>query len=347
MNKLYRCFLLTGWLIAGGPRTGIPVRAVQPEPYFPVSGDTAWETCKPSELDWDETAMSALKTFLKASRTKAFIILADGRIALEWYGKGHTANSVHEWNSAGKTLITTAVGVARHRGLLRLDDPVSVHLGNGWTNMPGDKERLITIRHLLSMTSGIDETRLLDVRRNLTYAADAGTRWAYGTVFRKLMDVVAAASGQPFDVFFDHAVARPIGLDGSWHHGLISTIYHSTARGMARFGLLALHLGSWAGIQVVDAAFFRESIAPSQPFNPSYGYLWWLNGQSTYLLPRNPHIHPGPLLPNAPTDLYAAMGANDQRLYVIPSRNLVVVRLGNATPDFDRQVWTHLNALIN
>jgi CubicO group peptidase (beta-lactamase class C family) len=125
---------------------------------------------------------------------------------------------------------------------------------------------------------------------------------------------------------------------------------------MARFGLLALNKGKWNTEQVVNEAFFTESTSTSQAINPSYGYLWWLNGKSKFLLPNDQTVYPGTLIPNAPADMYAAMGAKDQRIYVIPGRKMVVIRMGEASdaanPDFavsgfDNALWEKINAVIN
>lgn len=87
--------------------------------------------------------------------------------------------------------------------------------------------------------------------------------------------------------------------------------------------------------------------------NPSYGYLNWLNGQSTYRLPGLQTVYAGPLVPAAPQDLYAALGKDDPKIYVSPSQRLVVVRMGDAadsarlaTSDFDNALWIQLNAAM-
>jgi CubicO group peptidase (beta-lactamase class C family) len=85
----------------------------------------------------------------------------------------------------------------------------------------------------------------LVIKSNLTYLADAGTRWSYSNVFQILMDVVAAASDQEFETYFDAKLKNKIGMDGYWDNGVIFKIYNSTTRSMARFGLLALNNGKW------------------------------------------------------------------------------------------------------
>ncbi len=329
---------------------------VNPEDmYYPANTGTSWETRSVSSLGWNQHAVQPLKNFLQEKNTRAFLILVNGRIVLEEYFNGHNAAAEWEWNSAGKTLVATTTGLAKQNGLAAFDQKVSDYIGTGWTNMPIEKEELIKVKHLLTMTSGIDDTKQLVIKSNLTWVADAGTRWAYGNVFQKLTDVVAAASGQTFETYFNANLKNKIGMDGRWNFGLIFTIYHSTARSMARFGLLALNNGKWKEEQLVDESFIRESTSTSQSINPSYGYLWWLNGKQQYMLPNGQTVFQGTLIPNAPADMYAAMGAMDQRLYVIPSRKMVIVRMGEAAdpanPDFavsgfDNALWEKINDLI-
>ena len=85
-----------------------------------------------------------------------------------------------------------------------------------------------------------------------------------------------------------------------------------------------------------------------------YGYLWWLNGKSSYHLPQTQIEFNGTLIPNAPADMYAALGKNDQKIYIVPSKKLVIIRMGDAgdgenfaLSNFDNDLWEKLNALIN
>ncbi len=333
-----------------------PKPGQEPALYFPSNSGSAWETTSISTLGWNQSAVASLKDFLIEKNTKSFMILVNGRIVMEEYFNGHTSSTEWEWNSAGKTLVATTTGIARQEGLLNLADKASDYLGTEWTNMPIEKENLITVKHLLTMTSGIDDTKQSVIKNNLTYIADAGTRWAYGNVFQKLTSIVADASNKNFETYFNEKLKNKIGMDGRWNFGAVFTIYHSTTRSMARFGLLALNKGKWKSEQIVNEAYFTESTSTSQNINPAYGYLWWLNGKTTYMLPTMQTVFSGTLVPNAPADMYAAMGLNDQRIYVIPSKNMVVVRMGNASnPDnpnfavsgFDNALWEKINAVIN
>lgn len=324
--------------------------------YFPPNGVATWETKSIASLGWKQTAVQPLKDFLIQKNSKSFMILVNGRIVMEEYFNGHTASTTWQWNSAGKTLVATTTGIAQQEGLLNINTRASQYLGLGWTSAPLAKESLITSRHLLTMTSGLNDSSELVIRPNLTYMADAGTRWSYHNVFQKLMDVVAAASSQNFETYFNTKLKDKIGMDGFWNNGLIFKIYHSNTRSMARFGLMALNKGKWKTESIINETFFNESVTTSQSINPSYGYLWWLNGKNNYMVPGGQTVFPGTLVPNAPSDMYAAMGAEDQRIYVVPSKNMVVIRMGDASDPgnpsfavsgFDNALWEKINALIN
>ncbi|TAD87750.1 MAG: class C beta-lactamase-related serine hydrolase [Bacteroidetes bacterium] len=357
MWKAVMLYLLMLLSVAACKKTGVkndtPGAAAM---YFPPLTSTAWETTPLSSLGWKQSGVQALKDYLMQKNTKSFMILVKGRIVMEEYFDGHTAATDWEWNSAGKTLVATTTGIAQQEGLLNINQKAHDYLGRGWTSMPLAKENLITVRHLLTMTAGNDDTKQLVIKPNLTYVADAGTRWAYSNIFQTLTDVVANASNKTFEAYFNEKLKQKIGMDGYWNFGTIFTIYHSTARSMARFGLLALNNGKWNNDQVVNEAFFKESTATSQSINPAYGYMWWLNGKATYMVPSLQTVFPGFLVPTAPADMYAAMGAKDQRIYVVPSKNMVVVRMGNAADPanpnfavsgFDSELWSKINGVIN
>jgi len=324
--------------------------------YFPPNTNPTWETKSISSLNWNQNAIQPLKDFLIQKNTKSFMILVNGRIVMEEYFNGHTSTDTWQWNSAGKTLVGTTTGIAQQEGLLDYNIKVSHYLGEGWTNAPLAKENLINSKHLLTMTSGLNDQNQLVIPSNLTYLADAGTRWSYHNVFQKLMDVVTEASNQEFETYFNAKIKNKIGMDGFWNNGVIFKIYHSNTRSMARFGLLALNKGKWNNEVIINETFFNESINSSQSINPSYGYFWWLNGKTSSMIPGGQEVYPGSLVSNAPTDMYAAMGASDQRIYVIPSKKMVVIRMGDASDPsnpnfavsgFDNELWSKINAVIN
>lgn len=323
--------------------------------YFPSNTNSNWETTSSTSLGWNQSQIQSLKDYLIQKNTKSFMILVNGRIVMEEYFDGHTQDATWQWNSAGKTLVSETTGIAQQEGLLDINNKVSQYIGNGWTNAPQAKEDLIKVSHVLTMSSGLTDTQLV-IPSNLTYLEDAGNRWSYSNVFQKLMDVVAASSNQDFESYFNTKLKNKIGMEGFWNNGVIFKIYHSNTRSMARFGLLSLNKGKWMNEQIINENYFNASISTSQNINPSYGYLWWLNGKSSYMVPSDQTVFPGFLVANAPADMYAAMGAEDQRIYVIPSRKMVIIRMGNASDPanpnfalsgFDNALWEKINAVIN
>ncbi|PJE43930.1 MAG: serine hydrolase [Flavobacterium sp.] len=325
--------------------------------YFPPSdGSNTWESKSVADLNWNQNAVQPLLDYLELKNTKSFIILVNGRIVMENYFNGHSATTPWYWASAGKTLTATVTGIAQEEGLININNKVSDYLGTGWTSAPLAKENLITCKNLLSMTSGLNDALGDDVSpANLQYVADAGTRWAYHNVYVKLQDVVAQASGQTWTNYFNTKLRDRIGMTGgAWINSDGLSVYWSTTRNMARFGLLSLNQGKWDGNTIVSSAYFNQATTTSQNLNQAYGYLWWLNGKSTYRLPGLQLQFNGTLIPNAPSDMYAALGKNDQKIYVIPSMKMVIIRMGEvANPEnptfalsgFDNELWDKINDL--
>jgi len=325
--------------------------------YFPPLNSDTWETESMTDLGWNETELQPLLSFLEEKNTKSFMILYNGRIIVERYFNGHNNAASWYWASAGKTLTATVSGIAQQEGLININNKVSDYLGTGWTSASIEKENLITCKNLLSMTSGLDDSLGDDVSAaNLQYKADAGTRWAYHNVYVKMQDVVAAASNQTWNSYFNTKLKDKIGMSGLWINLDNLSVYWSNTRSMARFGLLIYANGKWENTQIVPEAYLNEATNASQTINKAYGYLWWLNGKSSYHLPGLQFEFTGELVPNAPADMYAALGKNDQKIYVVPSKKLVIIRMGEvANPEnptfglsgFDDDLWGKINALID
>lgn len=332
--------------------------------YFPPLTGTTWQTLTPASQHFCQERIDSLYQFLDDHHTKAFILLKDGKIVLEKYFGNFVQDSIWYWASAGKSLTAFLVGQAQEQNLLHINDKTSDYLGLGWTSAPPDKEALITVRNQLSMTSGLDDlvpaTPTNPDPNNCTdpqclvYLADAGTRWAYHTgAYRLLHNVLAQASGMTIQQYTKNQVLDPAGMKGLW----FQDVFYSRARDMARFGLLMQAHGVWNGDTLLhDQAYYHDMIHSSQQLNKSYGYLWWLNGQQSFMLPTLQFVFPGPLIPNAPADMYAALGKNDQKIHVAPSKGWVVIRMGDAAGYtniggenvpilFDNAMWGYLNQL--
>jgi CubicO group peptidase (beta-lactamase class C family) len=167
--------------------------------------------------------------------------------------------------------------------------------------------------------------------------------------------IVTAAAKLPLETLTRDWLTAPLGMvDTAWRKrpAVLAGIGNDTGlvtspRDTARFGTMILHGGvAPDGKRIVSEQGFKAMFAPSAT-NPAYGRLWWLNG-SAYTLRALAGRVDGPLIKAAPADLVGALGAFDRRLYVVPSRKLVVVRMGAtaADKDFDQQLWLRLDAVI-
>lgn len=330
----------------------IPFGGVAQELYFPPVNGEAWETILPQSLCWNEAAIDSLYDYLEQENTKAFILLKDGKIVLEKYFGAHGKDSLWYWASAGKSLAAFLIGVAQQEKYLSVNDPVSKYLGVGWTSATPEQESKITIRNQLTMTSGLNEGSGIGPCTDdtcLTYKAAAGTRWAYHNAPYTLLDsVLQSASGKTFNEFVRMKLTDKTGITASYLRAGYNKVFFSTARSMARYGLLALSKGSWDGQPVLaDTVFFDQMVNTSQALNKSYGYLWWLNGKASYMQPQSQTVFEGALFPDAPADVIAALGANGQIINISPSRNMVVVRMGSASGVKESAAATASSSLSN
>ncbi len=322
--------------------------------YFPPLSGNTWDTLLPASLGWCQDKLDSLSDFLEVKNTKAFLLLKDGKIVMEKYYGNFTADSLWYWASAGKTLTAFVTGIAQQENYLSVDDTTSHYLGTGWTVCPPLKEEKITIRHQLTMTSGLNDAvpdHYCTLDTCLQYLADAGTRWAYHNGPYTLLDsVLEVACGQSLNSYITSRLKVPTGMTGAFFKIGYNNVFISNARSMARFGLLMLNQGNWNGNQILtDTAYYHQMITTSQSLNEAYGYLWWLNGKTTFMVPGLQFLFSGSLNPHAPADMYAALGKDGQIINVVPSMNLVYVRMGNAPAAgevpvvFNDSVWVKLN----
>ena len=332
--------------------------------FPPIGGD--WETVDPASVGWSAEGLDAVLEYAREQRSSGLVVAHRGRILAEAYWevlpsddqpnryqdlvaeRTDDGRSIEDVASVQKSVVSFLVGVARGKGLLTLEDPVVEHLGEGWSQAEPEAEAAILVRHLLSMSTGLGTDR--------SYQAPAGEKWMYNTnVYSRTMAVLEAASGLTADQYTAQWLTDRIGmLDSHWgprpwvRAGADANRvgFRTTASDLARFGVLVLAAGSWAGEDILgDATFLSESWLPSQPHNPSYGLLWWLNGQTRVMAGTSGEGVDGPLIPTAPGDTVAAQGALGRKLYVTPSLDLVVTRLGDSPArDFNTELWRLLMA---
>ncbi|MBK9270136.1 MAG: serine hydrolase [Saprospiraceae bacterium] len=303
--------------------------------YFPPTIGSQWETISAESLGWCTDPIDELYQYLENENTKAFLVLKDGKIVLEKYFDSFTQDSLWYWASAGKTMTSFLIGLAQQEGKLKISDSSSKYLGKGWTSCTESDESDITIWHQLTMTSGLDD-RNVDADCTspecLVCFRDPGERWSYHNAPYTLLDgVIENASGQTINQFMRERLLASTGIAGIYLKLGYNNVLFSKPRVMARFGLLMLNGGNWNNTPVLrDSDYHYDMIHSSQDINKSYGYLWWLNGQESYMVPGLQLAINGSISPNAPDDMYSAMGKNGQILNIVPSQNLIVVRMGDA-----------------
>jgi CubicO group peptidase (beta-lactamase class C family) len=235
------------------------------------------------------------------------------------------------------------VGIAIENGdLTGLDQAVADHVPE-WQGTPRDQ---ITLRHLVSMTSGLEWSAFDDYVVMATLAQDhtqhalgrqlavpPGSEWTYNNAAVQILEpVFRAATGLTIEQYAEQHLWSRIGMSASWAHDPAGnpTSYASvlaSCRDHARFGYLYLHGGRWAGAEVVPELFVSTSLAPSQAMNQGYGLLWWLNGHEPALTALMEPF-PGPISPASPPDMFGAHGFGNQFIDVFPSLDMIVVRFG-------------------
>ncbi|MCC6463081.1 MAG: serine hydrolase [Saprospiraceae bacterium] len=324
--------------------------------YFPPNNNTVWETISPQSLGYCPAEIDSLYQLLDQANSKAFLLLKDGKIVLEKYFDGFTKDSLWYWASAGKTMTAMLTGIAQQEGHLSLSDTTSEYLGKKWTSCTPAQEEKITVWHQLTMSSGLDDgvtDPYCTLSSCLQYKADAGTRWAYHNAPYTLLDgVLESATGQTLNAYYASKIRNPTGMNGLFLPSGYNNVLFSTPRSMARFGLLVLNKGNWNGTPILkDSAYFKQMVNTSQALNPSYGYLWWLNGKASYRVPGLQVSFPGPLFPDAPADMFAALGKNGQFISIVPSQNLLFVRMGDSPGVGEvpyllcNDIWAKINRL--
>jgi CubicO group peptidase (beta-lactamase class C family) len=328
--------------------------------YFPpLSPSGQWDTVSPASLGWCASKIAPLYDFLEQENTKGFIVLKDGKIALEKYFGTFTKDSLWYWASAGKTITSFLVGHAQEEGYLSVADTSTEYLGVGWTNCTPGQEEKITIRNQLTMTTGLDDgvpDNHCTIDTCLDCLADPGTRWAYHNAPYTLLEkVLETSTGKPVNTYTQLKLKEQTGMTGFWLTIGYDNVYFSIARSMARFGLLIQNQCTWDSDTLLhDTGYIHQMTNTSQQLNKSYGYLWWLNGKSSFMLPGSQIVIPGSYAPAAPADMFSALGKNGQILSISPGKGIVFVRMGDQ-PDsptseipnlFCNEIWEKLNEIM-
>ncbi|MCZ8132210.1 MAG: serine hydrolase [Steroidobacteraceae bacterium] len=280
---------------------------------------------------------------------QTFLVMQGGVVLAESYSNGGSTERRQLLASATKGFTGMLGAIAATDGLIGLDEPLAERALSEWRS-DAQKSR-ITYRHVLTMTSGLEE--LNDLPGWLSYLP-APVLHPAGTVFRYSGDpnifglaLERRLGGESVVDYFDRRLFRPLGMTVEWASNFsdgrpnLSGGAYATARDWARFGEFMRRTldGSWSGPALVSRALFDQVLAGNVA-HPAYGFYWWLkrpvpsdraavidaNNSNQYTRQIKPVVDD----PRIPSDLVWAAGAFGQRLYVIPSRSLTVLRNGPA-----------------
>jgi CubicO group peptidase (beta-lactamase class C family) len=283
-----------------------------------------WKSATPASQGMSPEGLDRVRVWLKDHGSKTGLVIRHGRIVGEWYFGDAKPDSQFLVYSTTKSFASTAAGLLIQDGKLALDTKV----GSVLPKVSPDGKKEITVRQLLSMSSGVHNNAMVnDLPDRFNYALyeapmdhAPGSKWDYNnTGLSILSPVIRAAAGKELDQVLNEKLFQPIGMAGadwSWdkpngHTNPYSGL-HITGRSLARFGLLFLNQGKWQDRQLISANWVQEATGPSQTLNPSYGYLWWNNSTGKW--------------PGVPKDAYAALGRFDNNMLIVPSLDLIVIR---------------------
>ena len=320
-----------------------------PPEYWPTDD---WRSIDPAEVGMDAVGLQQTYDYVANPNINAqgFVVIRNGYIVLEGYFGKFNMNSRHESFSAAKSFTSALIGIAIEEGYLSgVDETIGAFFPQ--LNEPGmdEAKKEITIKHLLTMTSGLEwnEDDYLDLFRNdairmlfstdlIGYVLDKpllyepGEHWYYSTGDSMLLSGVIqnAIDMTAYQFALEHLL-KPIGLSqirwlqvrpGYTHGGMG---IQATVREFAKFGHLYLNKGRWDSRQVVPETWVEESLAPvrspsnGEVISDEYGYQWWLLPS---LIGYEHSI--------IPPSTFLAWGIFSQQIFIIPEEDIVAVRVG-------------------
>ncbi len=314
----------------------------------------------------------------KPQRTRAILVVRENTILAEQYAPGFDQATPIASYSMGKALTNALIGILIERGQLTLDTPLKLPQWRG----ENDGRARITVRHLLHMTSGLDAEK--QGRRDMgsramsalfgsidaeAYALNSplreppGTAWWYSNAntFVLLHLVRQLAGGDMHSVrnFIHSELFEPLAMQHSiiefnaFGTPMTTSFNYLSARDWARFGLLYLNDGNWQNRRLLPKGWVSFTGTPAPVADHlGFGAHWHVNAgietlSAADLADKRADLPP---YPNAPADAIFALGDSGQSLAVIPSRRLVVVRLGQVRPpdtswDYNRFIGDVVSAV--
>jgi CubicO group peptidase (beta-lactamase class C family) len=309
---------------AQGTPFKIPARGV------PGAVATPWKQALPQAHGLDPARVAALPAILKAQvpRLKGLVVVRNGEMVYEYYREGYDPDDLHNVASVTKSLTSALVGIAIEEGHIKsLDQKATALLPAAMLPAGDSRFADVTVRHLLTMTSGLRRdarggwsTAATIVKRPMVAVARAV--FDYDSAPSHLLSVILTErTGMSAAQYAEKKLFAPLGIvrynwfgddDG---YSYASHDAYMTPRDMARFGQLYLQGGAWNGRQVVPADYVAQSVhkqvATNKTDTADYGYLWW------------------PTHSVGDTPAYSAAGFGGQFIFVVPQQGLVVAAVSD------------------
>ncbi|MBL8200275.1 MAG: serine hydrolase, partial [Chromatiales bacterium] len=291
----------------------------------------------------------------------ALLVWQGGALQLEHYYPGHDATSITSTQSMHKSVLALLVGIAIDQGLIRSVDDTAATYIQEWA---GDDRSKITIRQMLQQASGIDFPGFTGLIQ-MTLGGDVapftfsrgivepgGQRFEYNNINPEVLGIlIQRVSGKPYSQYLAENLWQYVSeaegkvLIDSEKHGIPITFccLDAPARSWLRLGLLHLDGGRVGDRQVVPAQWMKDVITPS-PTNPNYGYFTWLGTTWEKIRPYNSKssataFHSEPF---AAPDVIYFDGFGGQRVYIVPSKQLVIVHTGPLRQDWDDAILPNM-----
>jgi CubicO group peptidase (beta-lactamase class C family) len=340
-------------------------RRAKLETYFPT---TAFRTADPSDAGMDPDKLAAaLALSGPHNHPQGVVVLRHGYIVAEKYAAGFSADSRHESYSMAKSFTSALVGIAIEQKLLSgVDERICKYYSDVWNcSDDADPRTRITVEHTMNIETGLQwqedwriaatgpndailsGTNMLDYVLAKPAASEPGSKQRYSTGDPALLSgVLQGATGKTALEYARAVLFGPIGISGvGWNSdskGRTTTYagLQATARELAKFGFLYQNHGAWDGKQIVPGSWVDFTTRAKDACRDGYRYLWHIN-PPIRLGAQDPSCEflacPPTSFVNLPADGFFAEGITGQFVFVIPSADLVVVRL--AQDDFGSEYW--------
>ena len=284
---------------------------------------------------------AALAAEVGAQSASCMVVQEGKTIVAEWYWGDRTPQTLSEGFSTMKSVTATLVGIAQTQKKLNINQKASDFIKE-WK---GTESESITIRQLLSMTSGRREVfngnPFADnelIALTIGQETSPGTNWRYtNTTLQVLETVLERAVGGSVKSFAKKNLLTPLGLkskltqDGGANMFMFA-FWDTSCRDLAKLVQLYMQNGKWNGKQILSEEFVNDARTSSSALNQNYGLLWWLNREgTTKSTSANAQTRIGPRYKNEPLDMFEAIGACGQSAMGFPTQKLIITIMRTKT----------------